>query len=148
MKNNFNNINLHEIAQAINREKSKHPELEGSSYEDILKRILNEKHNEYNKIENKNLNVNVTNNTKQVLQQDVKQNIPNNDEIYEFLPKYTSDAPEDIKDKVKKLVEITFKKGLDKGMRLARKESPYVVDIYHDTLSDKLIYMLKEKKII
>ncbi|MBI5401509.1 hypothetical protein HZB05_01640 [Candidatus Wolfebacteria bacterium] len=55
-----------------------------------------------------------------------------------YLPDYLKNAPNEVKAQVEKLLENTFKNGLEKGVSEARKAPPFVLDAYHDALTDKL----------
>lgn len=55
--------------------------------------------------------------------------------------------PETIK-KVNELIELIHKKGLAEAITEARESSPYVLDIFHDSLVEKLYTELIEKNLI
>ena len=65
-----------------------------------------------------------------------------------FLPDYLKSADPKIKNQVEKLLEDTIRNGLVSGINEARKMSPFILDAYHDALTDKLHEELKKRKII
>lgn len=66
----------------------------------------------------------------------------------EMLPDYMESAPEGIKLSVEQLIDITFKKGIAAAAKEARGRGAFVVDAYHDALTDKLYAILKERNVI
>ena len=64
------------------------------------------------------------------------------------LPAYAKKEDPSIKNKVEHLVTLTLQKGLDEGIGFAKKEDPFVIDAYHDSLSDVLIDEMKKRKLI
>ena len=64
------------------------------------------------------------------------------------LPEYLKEIPEEIKIKVKDLINEVFNKGLVKTVQEAAKADPFVLDAFHDALTDKLFEELKARKII
>ncbi|PIR44052.1 hypothetical protein COV23_01930 [Candidatus Wolfebacteria bacterium CG10_big_fil_rev_8_21_14_0_10_31_9] len=56
----------------------------------------------------------------------------------DILPNYLKDSSEEIKLKVEELIDITFKSGIEKAASEASKFGPFIVDAYHDAVSDKL----------
>jgi hypothetical protein len=64
------------------------------------------------------------------------------------LPDYAKTAPEEIKSKIEKLIEMTFKEGLEKATKEAKKQSPFVLDAFHDSLVEKLYPILRQRGII
>jgi len=65
-----------------------------------------------------------------------------------ILPNYLIDAPDEIKIKVEKLIDMTFHQGIEKTVEEAQKFGPFVLDAYHDALTDKLHAELKRRKLI
>ena len=65
-----------------------------------------------------------------------------------ILPDYLIDAPDEIKIKVEKLIDMTFHQGIEKTVEEAQKFGPFILDAYHDALTDKLHAELKERKLI
>ncbi len=64
------------------------------------------------------------------------------------LTDYASVAPEEVKQKIEKLLETAANKGLNEATAEARKSSPFVLDAFHDALAAKLYPYLKEKGIL
>ena len=64
------------------------------------------------------------------------------------LPDYLLGDPEEIKLKVEELIDMTLHKGVEKTADEAQKFGPYVLDAYHDALTDKMYEELKKRKII
>lgn len=65
-----------------------------------------------------------------------------------FLPDYLKDATPQIKNQVEKLLEDTIRNGLASGINEAKKMPPFILDAYHDALTDKLHDELKKRGII
>ena len=64
------------------------------------------------------------------------------------LPDYLKDSPVRIKLQVEKLVESVFNNGLEKTMKKAISSNAFVLDAFHDALTDKLYSELKSRKLI
>ncbi len=64
------------------------------------------------------------------------------------LPAYLKDSPEEIKQRVEYLISETFKKGIERTANDAQKFGPFILDAYHDALTDKLYEELQRRKII
>ncbi len=64
------------------------------------------------------------------------------------LPDYLKDSPAEIKLQVEKLVESVFSDGLEKTMKKAVASNAFVLDAFHDALTDKLYDELKTRKLI
>ncbi|MCL5733662.1 MAG: hypothetical protein M1334_03315 [Patescibacteria group bacterium] len=69
-------------------------------------------------------------------------------ETESILPDYAKSAPEEIKMKIEKLVEMTFREGLGKATEEAKKQDPFILDAFHDSLVEKLYPILKQRGII
>jgi hypothetical protein len=65
-----------------------------------------------------------------------------------FLPSYLvkDEKAERAKARVENLIKLVFREGLEKAMKEARRESPFVEDAFHDALVDKLLPELKRRK--
>lgn len=63
-----------------------------------------------------------------------------------FLPDYLKSSPEEIKIQVEKLVDLVFHQGISKTIKEAQKAGPFVLDAFHDALTDKLYDELKKRK--
>ncbi len=59
-----------------------------------------------------------------------------------------SSGDEGVREKVEELVEMTLRDGLEKGLREAKKQTPFIEDAYHDALVDKLLPELKKRGLI
>lgn len=66
----------------------------------------------------------------------------------EELPDYMKDAPQETKKRTEFLIDLAFKKGIEKAASEAQKSGPYFLDAFHDALTDKLYEELKSRKII
>lgn len=66
----------------------------------------------------------------------------------EVLPNYMKEASPELKLKVEELVELVFKKGIISAAQEAQKYGPYVVDAFHDAITDKLYEELKKRNLI
>lgn len=64
------------------------------------------------------------------------------------LPAYAKDAPEDAKQEAHRLADLVFSQGLDKTVSQARQAEPFVLDVFHDALVDRLYEELKKRNII
>ncbi len=64
------------------------------------------------------------------------------------LPNYLKDSPVEIKLQVEKLVESVFHQGIEKTVKEASKNSAFILDAFHDALTDKLYDELKKRKLI
>lgn len=65
-----------------------------------------------------------------------------------ILPDYAKAAPEEVKAKIEKLIEMTFRDGIQRATQEAKKQSPFVLDAFHDSLVEKLYPILKQRGII
>ena len=70
------------------------------------------------------------------------------DEDDSGLPAYLKDSPEEIKLEVEQMVDSVFHEGLRKTLAKAKKGNPFVLDAFHDALTDKLYDELKTRKLI
>ena len=66
----------------------------------------------------------------------------------EILPAYLKDSSPEIKLKVEQLIGEIFQKGIEKASADAAKFGPFVLDAFHDALTDKLYGELKKRNII
>lgn len=69
-------------------------------------------------------------------------------EVSTSLPSYAANAPEKVKKEVVTLINYTFKKGLLEGVREAKKKDPFILDMYHDALAEKLHEEMKRKGLL
>ncbi len=65
-----------------------------------------------------------------------------------ILPDYLKDSPPEIKLQVEKLVDSVFHQGIEKTVKEAQKGSAFVLDAFHDALTDKLYEELKKRGLI
>lgn len=67
-----------------------------------------------------------------------------------FLPAYMAGDQDDpaAEKKVADLVNLAFQEGLAAAWRMAQRESPFVIDAFHDALTDKLLPELKKRGVI
>ena len=61
------------------------------------------------------------------------------------LPSYLQDAPDIIKLKVEKLLDLAWHKGILAAANQAKKGDPLILDAFHDAVTDKLYEELKKR---
>jgi hypothetical protein len=127
--NIIHNINYHELAQEVKERKEQTPE---ASHKEIVSTILAEKG-----IQPRPQAPSPIVSTQSQEKQD--------DSV---LPAYAQKEDPSIKNKVEHLVALTLQKGLEEGIGFAKKEDPFVIDTYHDALSDVLLEEMKKRKLI
>ncbi len=66
----------------------------------------------------------------------------------QILPNYLKDSPLEIKLQVEKLIDSVFHRGIIKVAKEAQKNGDFVLDAFHDALTDKLHEELKKRKLI
>ena len=66
----------------------------------------------------------------------------------QVLPNYLKDSPLEIKLQVEKLIDAFFHQGIEKTIKEAQKNNDFVLDAFHDALTDKLHEELKKRKLI
>lgn len=64
------------------------------------------------------------------------------------LPSYMKDASEEDKLKVEKLIDLAWHKGIDAAVAQARKQGAFILDAFHDALTDKLFNEFKARGLI
>ena len=127
--NIVHNINYHELAQEVKERKEQAPE---ASHKEIVSTILMER-------------------GIQAKPQAPSPIIPfqsNQKEDDSVLPAYAKKEDPSIKNKVEHLITLTLQKGLEEGIGFAKKEDPFVIDTYHDALTDILVEEMKKRKLI
>lgn len=62
-----------------------------------------------------------------------------------ILPDYLQNVSSEIKLRVEELVDSLFHQGIEKVISRARRASPFILDAFHDALTDKLHEELKKK---
>ena len=65
-----------------------------------------------------------------------------------ILPDYLQNVSSEIKLRVEELVDSLFHQGIEKVISRARRASPFILDAFHDALTDKLHEELKKRKLI
>lgn len=112
-----------------------------------LSKEIGEKKNllEYKKITEREL-------IKQTLRPMIKssqptQSIPSGTQS-QILPDYLASASDEIKFQIEELVDLLFHQGIEKVIKRAQRASPFVLDAFHDALTDKLHEELKKRKLI
>ncbi len=66
----------------------------------------------------------------------------------DILPDYLKDSPAEIKLQVEKLVDSVFHQGIEKTAKQARQAGAFILDAFHDALTDKMHEELKKRKLI
>lgn len=64
------------------------------------------------------------------------------------LPEYLKDSPPEIKLQVEKLIDLVFHQGIEKTVKEANQAGPFILDAFHDALTDKLYDELKKRNLI
>ena len=64
------------------------------------------------------------------------------------LPDYLKDAPADIKLQVEKLIDLAMYYGIEKAAKTANQFNAFIVDAFHDAITDKLYDELKNRGIL
>lgn len=65
-----------------------------------------------------------------------------------FFPNYLKDSSPEIKLQVEKLVDLVFHQGIEKTVKEANQAGAFILDAFHDALTDKLYEELKNRKLI
>jgi len=128
--NIIHNINYHELAQEVKTRKEKSPE---ASHKEIISTIVAEKSGP----------IPVTQVPPPVTSQPASGKPDDS-----VLPAYARGENPNIKNIVEHLVTLTLQKGIEEGISYAKKEDPFILDAYHDSLSDVLLEELKKRKLI
>ncbi len=66
----------------------------------------------------------------------------------QILPDYLKDFPTETKLQVEQLIDLTFHQGIEKVINRALRASPFILDAFHDALTDKFYEELKKRKLI
>lgn len=64
------------------------------------------------------------------------------------LPNYLQNSSTEIKREVEKLINLAFSQGIKKTVAQARQNKAFVLDAFHDALTDKLYEELKKRKLL
>jgi hypothetical protein len=129
MDNIVHNINYSELAQEIKARKESAP---GAPEKEIVSNIISQKISQVEK--------------PAVSSQSQPQ--PQSRPQSQVLPSYLKDKDPSIKSEVESLVNLTLEKGLEEGIKIASKKDPFILDAYHDALSDVLIEELKKRNLL
>jgi hypothetical protein len=128
-----NSINYEALAQAVQKERAENPDAAHKSDKEILSSILARHAQETVPIGTAPHATTATSAS------------PSDDS----LPSYAKEIPDDVKAQVEHLVAATLKDGIAAGIAQARSlKDPFVMDVFHDALLEKLIVHLKEKKLL
>jgi len=65
-----------------------------------------------------------------------------------ILPNYLQNSSTDIKIEVEKLIDLTLHQGIEKVVKIASKSNAFILDAFHDALTDKMYEELKKRKLI
>ena len=128
--NIVHNINYRELAQEVSAQKEISPKL---SHKEIISNVLEQKGMP-------------PMSSRPVVSAPSVQPINKNDDS--VLPAYAKKSDPSIRNKIQHLISLTLEKGLKDGIDFAKKEDPFVIDAYHDSLSDVLIEEIKKRKLI
>lgn len=66
----------------------------------------------------------------------------------EILPDYLIAEPAQIKNEVERLIDTAFSEGIEKSVKEARKQGPFILDAFHDALTAKLYEELKKRGLL
>lgn len=64
------------------------------------------------------------------------------------LPNYLQNSSTDVKMEVEKLIDLTLHQGVEKAIKAAVKSDSFILDAFHDALTDKMYEELKKRKLI
>lgn len=127
----YNVINYNELAQEVNAKKEGVVEGKDVSHKEIISSVLAEKHPAFGAI----------------ISQTTQKQDDDQHKTINVLPEYAEQANQEIKNEVEKLVDITLK-NFNGGVSEAAKREPFVIDMYHDALTEKLVDELKKRNLI
>ncbi len=126
-----NSINYEALAQAVQKERIENPEAAHKSDKEILSSILARHARE----------------TSSSAAPASASPAPAQDDAH--MPSYAKELPDAAKVQVEHLVALTLEKGIVEGIAQARvAKDPYVMDAFHDALSEKLAAVLKAKNLL
>lgn len=124
----YNSINYPELAQQVEQAKTASPELQVQPHKEVVSHVLQQQFA-----------------PKADIQQPAADAINPQDAR---LPEYAQDASADAKQKVQHLIELTLDKGIHAGMKEAQQYGPFVMDMFHDALVDKLVQELTQRNLL
>ncbi|OGY62374.1 MAG: hypothetical protein A2745_02155 [Candidatus Harrisonbacteria bacterium RIFCSPHIGHO2_01_FULL_44_13] len=64
------------------------------------------------------------------------------------LPSYAQDLSADFKLRIEKLIDLAWHKGISSAVAEARRSGVFILDAFHDALTDKLYDEFKKRKLI
>jgi len=64
------------------------------------------------------------------------------------LPNYLQNSSMDVRVEVEKLIDLTLHQGVEKAIKAAVKSDSFILDAFHDALTDKMYEELKKRKLI
>ena len=129
-QNIIHNINYPELAQEVKERKEKAPE---ATHKEIVSTIIAEKRAQFQP-------------APQVPSPIPPQ--PQSVQKSSVLPAYAEKEDPAVKNTIEHLIALTLQKGLDEGIGFAQKEDPFILDTYHDALSDVLLDEMKKRKLL
>jgi hypothetical protein len=125
-----NSINYEALAQAVQKERIENPEAAHKSDKEILSSIL-------------------ARHTQAAAPSAAPAPAASASQSDDLLPSYAKEIPDGVKIQVEHLVTLTFEKGIVAGIARARAlNDPFVMDAFHDALSEKLAAALKTRKLL
>jgi hypothetical protein len=124
----YNSINYPELAQQVEQAKATSPELQAKPHKEVVSHVLQQHF------------APKTETPESVVGTTTPQD--------ERLPAYAQDASPEAKQKVQHLIELTLDKGIHAGMKEAQQCGPFVMDMFHDALVDKLVQELAQRDLL
>lgn len=123
------------------------PNFEHAALEADIKRLANEvmRHRE----QPENLNTN----DRELLKRSIKESRPSENAgspppSSSPLPQYAKDAPAETKLEIEYLLDLALHEGVQKANNAARNSNPFVVDAFHDALTDKMYPELQRRGLL
>lgn len=126
------NINYQEIAQAIQQKREQSPEFKNLSDKEIIGKVLNEHIERAVPAKAPNAPMPATQS------QSDDSNLPN----------YAASADFVTKKRVEELINLTLEKGIVDGVKHVKNQDPYIIDLYHDAMVEKLHDEMKKRNLI
>lgn len=126
-----NSINYEQFAQAVKERKESSPELRNAPHKEIISSVLREHYVPQKQGENTMSPIS-TAETKQE----------------KDLPSYARAAPAEAKRQAEELIDYTLEHGISAGVAKAIKNDPFVLDLFHDALVEKLHEELRARKLL
>ncbi|MBN2197681.1 hypothetical protein JW698_00565 [Candidatus Wolfebacteria bacterium] len=142
---NYNTLekDIERLSQEI-KEKKNLPEHKELSEKEILKQTLQPIVQQHSSKQDESVVLKQKSKTKKQLEKGI--NILEDEEIF---PDYLNNSSdEEVKKQVERLIEIVFNQGLEKAIKEAIKSGGFVLDAFHDALTDKLYDEIKKRNLI